>query len=330
MAPNAHNQTNVIRSVTILGFPDVLLMDIAGPAQVFASTNKVLGAQAYRIETVSMNAQAFTTDTGLEMSVSGAFEAQSRREDLVIPGGPGVDALLQDTAFLGVLRRLAPKYERVISICSGSLLTAASGCLDGKQATTHWERADIARKNFPSVRWDMDSIFTSHGRYYCSAGVTTGIDLALSLVEADHGRSTALGVAREMVVFMQRHGGQSQYSEPLKAQTTTGKRFADLYSLIETNPEQGWSVSDMARTAGTTERTLHRNFNRDFGQSPSQFVEDRRLALARMYLERSPKSVKEVASLTGFATEQKMRRCFLKRLGVLPTEYRARFGGSGS
>ncbi|MBT8156000.1 helix-turn-helix domain-containing protein [Epibacterium ulvae] len=156
--------------------------------------------------------------------------------------------------------------------------------------------------------------------------MTTGIDLALSLVEADHGRRVALGVAREMVVFMQRHGGQSQYSEPLKAQATSSKRLSDLYNRIEQDPAAPWSVSRMAEFAGATERTLHRDFMHEFGQTPSRFVEERRLAIARLYLESSRKSVKEIASISGFVNEQKMRRSFVKLLGILPTEYRDRFG----
>lgn len=318
-----------MRSVTILGFADTLLMDIAGPAQVFASTSKVVGRPVYHVQSVSMDGKDFATDTGLTIRASGAFEGQGPLQDLIIPGGPGVDALLDDAGFLRALRRRAPRYQRVISVCSGSLLTAASGLLDNRRATTHWERAKFARDRFPLVKWDMDSIFTADETYYCSAGVTTGIDLALSLVEQDHGRRTALSVAREMVVFMQRDGGQSQYSEPLKAQATAGKRLSTLYGLIEADPAKSWTVPEMARFAGVTERTLHRDFKRDFGQSPSQFVEDRRLALARQYLERSQKSVKEMARLAGFETEQKMRRCFQKRLGVLPTEYRERFGETG-
>ncbi|MFK7938029.1 MAG: GlxA family transcriptional regulator [Roseovarius sp.] len=329
MTANLQNQTKPHRRVAILGFDDVVLMDIAGPAQVFGSANKVLERRAYTIEIVTHDGDGIVTDTGLRVQADCSFQTLGVVDDLVIPGGPGVDHLLEDAALRRFLIRVEPATARVVSVCSGSLLTAATGMLNTRQATTHWERADMAHQRFGAVAWQLDKIFTKDGKFHCSAGVTTGIDLALSLVEADHGRDTALGVAREMVVFMQRHGGQSQYSDPLRAQSAASTRFSHLYSLIEGNPTARWSARDMAQVAGTTERTLYRDFMRDFRQSPSRFVEERRLALARQYLERSRKSVKEIATLSGFGTEQKLRRSFIKRLGVLPTQYRTRFGQEG-
>lgn len=309
-----------------MGFDDVLLMDIAGPAQVFGSANKVLGQAAYAIATVTKEGCDAVTDTGLALRSDLSFVALPQTDTFIVPGGPGVDLLLDDAELQAFLRRAARRSLRFVSVCSGSLLTAAAGLLDQKKATTHWERRGLAQERFPDVAWHLDEIFTQDGRFYCSAGVTTGIDLALSLVEADHGRQAALAVAREMVVFMQRQGGQSQYSAPLKAQTTSPKRLSALFAQIEADPAAPWRVTDMARTAGTTERTLHRDFLKAFGQSPSQFVEERRLALARQYLERSSKPMKQIATLSGFVTEQKMRRSFVKVLGILPTEYRQRFG----
>lgn len=316
------------RHVAIFGFSDVLLMDVTGPAQVFGSANKLLGYQAYRIDLLTRDGDDVRTDTGLTLRADGALDRSRYFDDLVIPGGPGVDRLLDDATIAGFLVPLAGKAQRVVSVCSGSLLTAAAGLLDGRRATTHWERSDLVHKRFAEVDWHLDRIFTRDGRFYCSAGVTAGIDLALSLLEADQGRDTALAVAREMVVFMHRHGGQSQYSRPLQAQSSSQARFAGLYSRIEADPAAFWTVQEMARAAGTTERTLHRECLRDLGMSPARFVEERRLAIARLYLERSEKPFKQIASLSGFGSEQKMRRSFAKRLGVLPTDYRERFGES--
>lgn len=326
MTVNIHNQTKHLRQVLILGFDDVLLMDVAGPAQVFGSTNKILGRKVYQITTITEDGSDFATDTGLRLHSDRSFDATIIAHDIVIPGGPGVDQKLESASLQRFLTIIEPQTERLVSICSGSLLTASAGLLEGRKATTHWERTELAMRQFPNVDWHMDKIFTQDGKFYCSAGVTTGIDLALSLVEADHGRRAALAVAREMVVFMQRQGGQSQYSAPLRAQSTTSKRLTDLYSRIEADPTASWSVKDMAKVVGTTERTLHRDFKREFSQSPSDFVEERRLAIARTYLEHSRKPIKEIATLSGFVTEQKMRRSFMKRLGVLPTQYRNRFG----
>ena len=320
------NQTKPARQVAILGFEGVLLLDVAGPAQVFGSANAMLGWPAYVLEMVSEQGEDCVTDTGLRLRCDQSFATRTPAHDVIIPGGPGVDRLLDDTAVRNFLLRAEAEAERIISVCSGSLLTASAGLLDGRQATTHWERADMVQRRFAAVRWSLDQIFTHDGKFHCSAGVTAGIDLSLALVEQDHGRAVALRVAREMVVFMQRQGGQSQFSVPLMAQSTTSKRLSSLYSRIEANPAASWTVKEMARFAGTTERTLHRDFVQEFGQTPSRILEEGRMSLARTYLERSRKSVKEIASLSGFGTEQKLRRSFLKRLGVPPSEYRMRFG----
>lgn len=326
MSRNNQNPTKRRQSVLVVGFDDVLLMDVAGPAQVFASTNKVLGWCAYHVSIASEDGSDVMTDTGLTLRADAQFATVAHVDILVVPGGPGVDRQIDNPLLRQVLVRMEKRVDRHVSICSGSLITAAAGLLDGRKATTHWERTSIAHERFPEVEWRLDEIFTQDGKFHCSAGVTTGIDLALSLVEVDHGRHVALRVAREMVVFIQRLGGQSQYSEPLKAQATLSKRLGNLYRLIEQDPTAQWSVSRMADIAGVTERTLHRDFTNELAQTPLRFVEERRLAVARTYFERSGKSVKEIASLSGFSTEQKMRRCFLKLLGILPTEYRDRFG----
>lgn len=322
------NKTKPLHSVRILGFDNVLIMDVAGPAQVFASTNKVLRRKVYDIAIMTEEGRDIKTDTGLSLRADMSFGAVCGADTFVVPGGPGVDQRLNDRSLQRFMKRIEPDMKRFVSICSGSLLTASAGLLDGKKATTHWERADLTHQRFPNVDWYLDEIFTQDGKFYCSAGVTTGIDLALSLVEADHGRRIALGVAREMVVFIQRQGGQSQYSAPLKAQATSSKRLGNLYTAIEQDPTAPWSVKRMAEIAGTTERTLHRDFVQEFGQSPSRFVEERRLAVVRLYLEGSRKPIKEIAALSGFVNEQKMRRSFVKLLGVLPTEYRERFGAA--
>lgn len=326
MNANLQNQTKCCRSLLFLGFDGVLLMDVAGPAQVFSSTNKVLNWTAYDIAVATVDGEDIITDTGLSLRANMPFDAVVGADVFVVPGGPGVDERLNDTTLQHFLRKIEPTSERYVSICSGSLLTASAGLLNGRKATTHWERTDLAHKQFPAVDWHIDEIFTHDGKFHCSAGVTTGIDLALSLVEADHGRHVALSVAREMVVFMQRQGGQSQYSVPLRAQASCNPRLSDLYSRIEQDPTSQWSVQRMAEIAGMNARTLYRNFTREFSQTPVRFVEERRLAIARLYLESSNRPIKEIAFLSGFVTEQKLRRSFVKLLGILPTEYRERFG----
>ena len=326
MTKNLHIRTKACRRVLILGFPNVLMMDIAGPAQVFGSANTLLGQCAYQIDLVTATGSDAVTDTGLPIGAKFSFENAPQADDFILPGGPGVNQLLYDTTTLAFIQRMAKTADRVISICSGSLLAAAAGVLDGKHATSHWERSEEVFQRFPGVNWQLDKIFTCDGRFYCSAGVTAGIDLALSILESDHGRRMALAVAREMVVFMQRHGGQSQFSRPLQAQSTSHQRLSDLYSRIEADPAANWTVQMMANLVGTTERTLHRDFRRDMNMSPSQYVENRRIGIARTYLERSPDSLKKIARLSGYVSEQNMRRSFQKLLGILPSDYRQRFG----
>lgn len=326
MTLNLHNQTIAHRHVLILGFPDVLLMDIAGPAQVFGSANKILEKSAYQMSVVTTSGTDVVTDTGLSIGSRFDFKSVLHVDDFVIPGGPGVDRLFDDAPTLSFIVAMADAADRTLSICSGSLLAAAAGILDGKCATTHWERSEVIFERFPKVNWQLDHIFTQDKKFYCSAGVTAGIDLTLNIIEQDHGRQLALDVAREMVVFIRRNGGQSQYSRPLQAQSTSKQRLSELYSRIEANPADDWTVQKMADLVNTTERTLHRDFVKDLRMSPSRYVEERRVGIARTYLEQSPATLKEIAVLSGFSTEQRMRRSFQKLLGVLPSEYSQSFG----
>ncbi|MEP3784534.1 helix-turn-helix domain-containing protein [Ascidiaceihabitans sp.] len=328
--PPSPSRPTSTRRVAILGFDAVLMMDIAGPAQVFGCANTILSYPAYSLSVVTRDGADPVTDTGLTIGTSDSFAtmraSKSDWDDIVVPGGPGVDAILYDAHLQSFIRNMAHRANRVLSICSGSLLTAAAGLLDGRSATSHWERSAQAQNLFPQVHWHMDRIYTSDGKFHCSAGVTAGIDLTLAMLEADHGRKLALDVAREMVVFLHRHGGQSQYSHPLKAQSASNQKLGGLYAKIEAEPARNWTVSAMAHSVGTTERTLHRAFVRDTRKSPSQFVQDRRLGIARSYLEHSAMPIKDVARQAGFGDSQSMRRCFQNLLGITPTDYQRRFG----
>lgn len=330
MSIDHHNQTHPPRQVTVIGFDDALLLDIAGPAQVFGSANKVLGHAAYDISIASRDAGPVQTDTGLVFNASANLDAPRAINDLIIPGGPGVDAFCEDAAFLDKLRHFASQADRVIAICSGSLLLAATGLLDGKCATSHWERSEQLAIRFPKVLWQLDQIYTEDGAYHCSAGVTAGIDLSLALLEQDHGRETALDVAREMVVFMRRFGGQSQFSKPLVAQLQGKTRLSKLYAEITQNPADDWRITVMADHAGMTERSLHRHFIKDLALSPSQFVAQQRLALARSLLERTQSPIQMIASQSGFRDVQTLRRAFQTHLGVTPLDYRSRFGSAAN
>lgn len=312
--------------VTVVTFPDALLLDIAGPVQVYATANRLSGKPLYTVQLAAMPGTPNpVTDTGLALAASLDLTTPLPWGDLLIPGGPGVDLLLKDSLFIAALATQAVRQARIVSICSGSLLTAATGLLDGHKATCHWIRSPTLADQFPKVCWQSDAIYTIDGQFCCSAGVTAGIDLILALVERDHGSTLALDIAREMVVYLRRSGGQTQYSRPLAAQHAAGPRITALCAAISADPAQDWTVQAMADFAHMTERTLHRHFLRDLKQSPSAYVMSLRLDMARACLDRGASNLNQVAQIVGLKNEQSLRRAFARNLGTTPTTYRSRF-----
>ena len=287
------------------------------------------GCKHYEIITTSPNGDPFRTDTGVSLQADCELTDSNPNGDLLIPGGPGIEFCLNDQNFLSALRRHAETAERVISICSGSLLTAATGLLNGREATSHWVRSPGLKEEFPNVNWQLDHIFTQDGKFHCSAGISAGIDLALALLEEDHGRELALSVAKELVVFMHRPGNQSQFSPMLNAQSSGQSKLSRLYAAIQADPAADWRISIMAEGQNLTERSLHRYFVRDWNMAPSEYVEQARIDLSRTYLEKGNLTIKEIAGLSGFPSEQSFRRNFLKHLNTTPTAYRAGFGIDG-
>ena len=332
MTNNHQNKTLIKKDnlypITVVAITDTLLMDIAGPCQVFSSANQILKTPHYKTYVTTQEGKPVTTDTGIEISAHFSFDEMPPAGDIIIPGGPSIDANLENQHLLAYLREATKSQRRIISICSGSMLLAAAGLLDGKQATCHWTRTPMLFDKFPKVRWRPDEIFTKDGNTYCSAGVTAGVDLSLSLLEEDHGRNLALDVARELVVFMRRSGGQNQYSKPLKAQAALSSKIRELCIAITENPIGNWQLCDMEAFANMTERTLHRHFIKEFNKSPSRFVEEMRLDLARTFLDHGAQNLEEVAQQSGFKNEQTLRRAFSKYLNITPVDYRHRFGNS--
>lgn len=314
------------RSVTVVAFPGATLLDITGPLQVLISTNQLAARTCYDIGIASEDGQPIRTSGGVMIGADIGFDTRPPSGDLIVPGGAGVDDAIGNHLLLGYLSAAATHHERIISVCSGSMLLAEAGLLDGKEATSHWARGPFLLEHYPKVCWKPDAIYTRDGSIYCSAGVTAGIDLALALVEADFGRELALDVARELVVFMRRSGGQSQFSRPLMAQHALSPKIADLCRSIADDPQKGWRVSDMSRFAHMTERSLHRQFLKHVGKSPSHYVESVRIDLARSHLDQHGSSMENVAKLSGFGGAQTMRRAFVKHLGITPQTYRDRFG----
>ncbi len=314
------------RKIDVLVFNDVNMVDVAGPVQAFDDA-RINGHRAYELRYLSPDGKPARASCGLTLMVDGATAEHDPKADLLVPGGRGVDPILHDERVLAPIRARGNPAggARLISVCSGALLLAAAGVLDGRPASTHWSRGTMVREHYPQVLWDLDRIFTQTGHIYTSAGVSTGIDLALSIIQQDCGSPAALAVAQELVVYMRRGGGQSQYSNLLQAQFALETPLVRLAETVAENPAENWSLENLAAEANMSNRTLSRKFSNALGISPVQFVELTRLETARALLsEGVPK--KQVAAKSGFGDLQRMRRSFQRHLGVSATEYLQRFG----
>lgn len=314
------------RRVEILGFANCQLLDVAGPLQVFASANDLAheaGEPApYAPVTVGAGGR-IATSCGLALEAAPLPDPGTPLDTLVVAGGWGVNAAVEDAALVDWVARRAATARRTASVCSGAFLLAVAGLLDGRRAVTHWQRCEEFARRFPAVRLEPDPIFVCDGPIWTSAGVTAGIDLALAMVEADLGRKVALGVARQLVVFLKRPGGQSQFSAALSLQEGGG-RFDALHAHIVANLDRPLTLADLAAAAGMSERSLSRRYREATGRTPARAVEDLRLESARRALEEG-RPVGRVAARCGFGTEETMRRVFQRRLGLSPQAYRERF-----
>ena len=318
----------------MLAFPDAQSLDVIGPIEVFATSSLRLavepGARAPGYETVllsSTGAGSLRLSNGLEL-LAQALPARPLPEidTLIVAGGIGTRAAVSDPALIAWLRQTAPRVRRLASVCSGAFLLAEAGLLDGRRATTHWAScAELARR-YPRVQVDPDPIFVRDGDVYTSAGVTSGMDLALALVEEDHGRELALAVARWLVLFLKRPGGQSQFSAQLAGQLASRQPLQELQAFIVENVGADLSVAALAARAGMSPRNFARVFTREVGVTPARFVETARVEAARRQLEDDGgQGVESVAAACGFGSAETLRRAFLRTLRVGPKDYRSRF-----
>ena len=319
------------RHVAMVAYPDVQVLDVVGPLEVFAIASRLLElggrpTPAYAVEIVATRAGVLATSSGVGLvAVRSLRQVRGALDTLLVAGGTGTQAATEDQALLAALRRLAPRVRRLGSVCSGAFVLAEAGLLDGRRATTHWQWCEALAARFPRVRVDPDPIFVRDGNVYTSAGVTAGMDLALALVEEDHGRALALEVARQMVLFLRRPGGQSQFSAALAAQAADREPLRDLQAWVAEDPGRDCSIPALARRVAMSPRNFARVFAREVGTTPGQFVERVRVDAARRRLEESADGVDHIASSCGFGTAETMRRAFLRTLRVPPTAYRSRF-----
>jgi transcriptional regulator GlxA family with amidase domain len=307
------------------------ILDVTGPFGVFAAANRVLRSAfgrrtaAYRLETIGPDAGPVALAEGVRLVADRAWgRVVEGLDTLVIPGAADVAPML-DPRVQAWVQRMAPRVGRLVSVCTGALVLAEAGLLTGRRATTHWESCPRLAA-YAGVTVVPDAIFVRDGSVWTSAGVTAGIDLALALVHEDHGRAVAQATARELVVFLRRPGGQSQFSAHLLAQDDGGDELDELLDWILDNLDADLSVGALAERAITSPRHLTRLFRLRRDTTPAAFVETARVDTARRLLEEPGVSLQDVARRTGFGSVERLRRACLRRMGVLPSEYRRRNG----
>lgn len=323
------------RRVLFVTFPEVGLLDLTGAQTVFWAATKAMearGLKGYERLTASLAGGLVRSAEGLELQTGllGGIRPSSI-DTLVVPGSPHMDAVLDASApLVDWLRRAAGRVRRTASVCSGAFLLAAAGLLDDKRATTHWLMFDRMSERFPSVQIDRDAIFVQQGAVWTSAGVTAGIDLALALVEADCGHEVAMEVARELVVYLKRPGGQSQFSALLSSQTDATAAFDQLHLWLAGNLHRAdLTVESLAARAHMSPRNFARLYKQKTGRTPAKAVEVFRLEAARRLLEDSARQIEQIAASCGFGDEERMRVSFQRHLGVAPRDYRKRFANRG-
>lgn len=317
------------RRIVFFAFPQVVLLDVIGPWEVFYAANVRVGGTVppYELELVSGD------DSDTVFSCSGISMASHRTashcrgpiDTLIVPAQGFGQQAEPSARSSKVLRRLAGRSRRIVSICGGAIRLAAAGLLNGKKATTHWRVADDLAARFPKVMVQSNSIFVKDGNVYTSAGVTAGIDLALALVEEDLGRATALDCARYLVMFMRRPGGQSQFSVTLESQQAERSAINELITWAADNPAGDLSVEGMAERAHMSLRNFSRVFRSETGQTPAAFAEKLRVEAARRSLEEMDDSLDAIANACGFGSADSMRRSFNRVVKVAPSDYRRRF-----
>ncbi len=310
------------------------LLDLTGPLQAFASATRrhsADGSPLYETIVASAEGGLVASSAGLAVMTVPLTALDGLDIDtLLVAGGCAGDTYFAPPALVDWIRLRAPMARRVASVCTGAFMLAAAGLLDGRRAATHWEWVARLRRLHPQVQVDEDKIYVRDGQLWSSAGVSAGIDLALALIEDDYGHRVAIETARQMVVFMKRAGGQSQFSAPLSAQARENGRFAGLHAWMAANLDNDLRVERLAEQAGMGARTFARTYVAQTGCTPAAMVETMRLEAARRALEESEQPIKAIAAATGHGTEQNLRRVFLRRLGTTPGDYRKCFSAAST
>jgi len=310
------------RTVLVVLFDGVQSLDVTGPVEVFAGADGLVPG-SYRIVTASLDGVPVRTSSGLTLVPDTALSAAPVPDTLLVPGGHGTRGDAPE--LVDWLRLNGPRARRLVSVCTGAIRLAEAGLLDGRRATTHWAYCAQLAKDHPEIDVDPEPIYVRDGAVSTSAGVTSGIDLALALVEEDLGRDVALGIARHLVVFLRRPGNQAQFSAQLTAQTARREPLREVQRWISEHPADDLAVDALAARAALSPRHFARAFRAETGTTPGRYVDRVRLEHARRLLEDTTDAVDQISRASGYGTPEAMRRAFVKALGAPPAEYRRRF-----
>ncbi|MEV4179450.1 GlxA family transcriptional regulator [Nonomuraea sp. NPDC049709] len=315
----------VQRRVLIVVFPGFQLLDMAGPADVFATAALFRPRDGYRVELAAVRAGAVPAGNGVTVMAAALSEVTGPIDTLLVAGGLSVPEQLADRELVAGIAALAAGARRVASVCNGAFLLAEAGLLDHRRATTHWLVAGELQSHYERVEVDADPLYIEDGDVWTSAGVLSGVDLALALVARDHGHALARDVARGLVVYLHRPGGQSQFSTPMRAMTPRSEPLRELQAYIDANPAADLSVPALAARAGMSERHFSRVFTEQTGLSPGRYVERSRADTARRLLEVTGLPLESVARESGLGTPETLYRVFRRHWRISPGDHRRRF-----
>jgi len=315
--------------VGLIGYDGVQALDIIGPSDAFTiaeiESDNGQRRPCYEVIIVGITNKPFRAESGVSFQPHTTLGNAPTLDTLIIPGGRGARIGQSSNLIAKWISRRAKRIRRIASVCTGVYALAPTGLLDGRRVTTHWRFANDVARRFPKLNVDHDALFLKDGPFYTAGGITASVDLALALIEEDYGPRVALAVARELVVFLKRSGGQKQYSEPLEFQINSTDRFADLASWMVEHMRGDLSLPALAKRVCLSPRHFVRRFKQAFGGTPAAFVENLRLDEARRRLSERTQTIENVASSVGFQSDDVFRRAFQRRFGVKPSSYRSRF-----
>jgi transcriptional regulator GlxA family with amidase domain len=322
------NEKNPLR-VGFLGFEGLMALDLVGPIDAFKSAfvedRNGEVSNCYEVVIIGLSGRPFTSESGVVFQPHKTIKNAPPLDTLIIPGGKGLRVFETQRKAAGWISSRAATTRRIATVCTGTFGLAATGLLNGRCVTTHWRQAQELAQRFPELKVDPNALYLKDGKFYTCAGITAGIDLSLALIEEDFGPRVALSVARELVVYLKRPGGQEQFSEPLQFQTHSSDRFADLAAWIQGHLRQDLSAEALAERACLSPRHFTRRFKEVFSTTPAAFVEELRLREARERLTLPDQTIESVAASVGFKSGDAFRRAFERRYGLQPSSYRRHF-----